>query len=205
MGTSQKDQKCQTCGESLADCIGHYGFINLELPVFHVGYFRAIINVLQSICKNCSRILLKPDLANSYRERTKSKNFPYLSKKALRKKLVDLCKKVSKCPYCGDTNGTVKKCGLLKISHEKFRSVKKTSDVVSEKLAEYEEAIEGNKELGAMVNSTGLIQVLNPLEVLELFKRIPDEDVPLLLMNAEAGRPEDMILVRFFEKIHSKN
>ena len=72
MGTSQKDQKCHTCGEDLKDCIGHYGYIDLELPVFHVGYFRAIINVLQSICKNCSRILLKPELASTFREKTKN-------------------------------------------------------------------------------------------------------------------------------------
>ena len=83
MGTSQKDQKCHTCGEDLKDCIGHYGYIDLELPVFHVGYFRAIINVLQSICKNCSRILLKPELASTFREKTKNKSFPYLAKKGI--------------------------------------------------------------------------------------------------------------------------
>ena len=73
MGTSQKDKKCQTCGEDLSDCIGHYGYIDLELPVFHVGYFRSIIQVLQCICKTCGRILLKPDLARSYREEAKKK------------------------------------------------------------------------------------------------------------------------------------
>ncbi len=48
MGTSQKDQNCQTCGKGLSDCPGHFGYINLELPVFHVGYFRAIIQVTSS-------------------------------------------------------------------------------------------------------------------------------------------------------------
>ena len=50
-GTSQKDANCDMCGKSLADCIGHYGYIDLELPVFHVGYFRNIIVILQNICK----------------------------------------------------------------------------------------------------------------------------------------------------------
>ena len=81
--------------------------------------------MLQCICKNCGRVLLKPDLAKSYREQTKNKNMPYLKKKATRKKIIELCKKVTKCPYCLDINGTVKKCGLLKISHEKYRSQKK--------------------------------------------------------------------------------
>ena len=67
MGTSSKDQNCQTCGEGLQDCIGHYGYIDLELPVFHVGYFRSIIQVLQCICKDCSHILMKPEVAQLYR------------------------------------------------------------------------------------------------------------------------------------------
>ena len=50
-GISQKDTSCETCGKALADCIGHYGYIDLELPVFHVGYFRNIIIILQNICK----------------------------------------------------------------------------------------------------------------------------------------------------------
>ena len=35
-----------------------------------------------------------------------------------------------------------------------------------------------------------------PLVVLNLFKRIPAEDIPLLLMNPEAGKPSDLILTR---------
>ena len=45
MGTSQKSQKCSTCGLGLLDCVGHFGYIDLELPVYHVGYFRSIIQV----------------------------------------------------------------------------------------------------------------------------------------------------------------
>jgi len=52
-GTNQKDADCATCGKGLNDCIGHYGYIDLELPVFHVGYFRSVISVLQTICKVC--------------------------------------------------------------------------------------------------------------------------------------------------------
>ena len=50
-GVSQKSATCQTCDKSLADCIGHYGYIDLELPVFHVGYFRSTVVILQNICK----------------------------------------------------------------------------------------------------------------------------------------------------------
>lgn len=197
MGTSQKEQSCQTCGEGLSDCIGHYGYINLELPVFHVGYFRSIIQVLQCICKNCARILLKPELASGFREKIRIKDLPYLSKKSLRKKIVEACKKVHTCPSCQDTNGVVKKCGLLKICHEKFRHEKKNATTVADKLAEYDWSVEQNKDLGPLVTQgSGLIHILNPLEVLDLFKRIPDEDICLLLMDASSGHPESMILTR---------
>jgi DNA-directed RNA polymerase beta' subunit len=46
-GTSEKDSNCETCGKGLADCVGHYGYIDLELPCFHIGYFRATIMILQ--------------------------------------------------------------------------------------------------------------------------------------------------------------
>ncbi|OZJ06503.1 hypothetical protein BZG36_00634 [Bifiguratus adelaidae] len=51
LGTSTKDGTCETCFQKTAECAGHYGYIKLVLPVFHIGYFRAIINILQDICK----------------------------------------------------------------------------------------------------------------------------------------------------------
>ena len=35
----------------MAECPGHYAHIQLQLPVFHIGYFKAIIQLLQNICK----------------------------------------------------------------------------------------------------------------------------------------------------------
>ena len=31
--------------------MGHFGYISLELPVFHIGFFKAIMECLQRICK----------------------------------------------------------------------------------------------------------------------------------------------------------
>lgn len=58
----------------------------------------------------------------SYYTKVRNPNLTYLARKSLRKQIQDKCKKVSLCPHCGDINGTIKKCGLLKISHEKFRT-----------------------------------------------------------------------------------
>jgi hypothetical protein len=51
LGTSEKTDNCETCGESIQDCVGHFGVIRLALPVFHIGYFKLLITILQNICK----------------------------------------------------------------------------------------------------------------------------------------------------------
>lgn len=37
MGTIDRNYKCQTCGEGMAECPGHFGHIDLAKPVFHIG------------------------------------------------------------------------------------------------------------------------------------------------------------------------
>ena len=61
MGTSEGSFNCETCKRGLFDCPGHYGFVKLALPVFHVGYFKHTLAILQSVCKECSRVLLTPE------------------------------------------------------------------------------------------------------------------------------------------------
>ncbi|XP_014677319.1 PREDICTED: DNA-directed RNA polymerase III subunit RPC1-like [Priapulus caudatus] len=194
MGTSEKNNKCDTCRKDLAECTGHFGYIDLEMPVFHTGYFRSIINILQTICKTCSRVLLPPGERQGYLDSLKRLNLNYLQRKALRKKITDRCKKVHNCPYCKIKNGIVKKCALLKIVHERFRHVKKNDAEQSEFFASFEEAIEHNKEIEGHLSKAQ--DILNPLIVLDLFLRIPDEDCPLLVMNPDSGRPRDLILTR---------
>ncbi|EFX69638.1 hypothetical protein DAPPUDRAFT_62003, partial [Daphnia pulex] len=105
----------------------------------------------------------------------------------------ELCKEVKRCPHCDELNGVVKKCGMLKISHEKFRNAKKP--IIEAELVAYDNAVQFNKEIEPMLSSA-LIKMLNPIEVMHLFERIPDEDVQYILMNSEHGHPKDMILTR---------
>lgn len=195
MGTNQKSASCETCGKGLTDCVGHYGFIDLELPVFHIGYFRSVIGILQTICKTCSRVLLSEKNREKFRNKVVNPYLPYLVRKAIHKQILELAKKVTLCPYCGEINGVVKSGGLLKIVHDKYRSKKSTDAILSKKIAEYTEAVEANQELSSVV-STGLLYILNPLEVLEILSNIPEDDIPYLSMNPERGKPKDLILTR---------
>lgn len=52
-GTTDKSAFCETCGQSSVNCVGHYAYIKLVVPVFHIGYFKHTIAILQAICKVC--------------------------------------------------------------------------------------------------------------------------------------------------------
>ncbi len=45
--------------------------------------------VLQCVCKTCSRILMKPEMARQFRERVRKRDMPYLVKKSMKKKVLD--------------------------------------------------------------------------------------------------------------------
>lgn len=199
MGVSQKDATCETCKKGLNDCVGHFGYIDLALPVFHVGHFRATITILQSICKTCSRVMLKEEEKKQFAVRLMNPNLSYLAKKSIHSQVLKRAKKNTKCIYCNHLNGPVKKGpGLMKILHEPFRGKKMTDPLVSKALADMFSVTETNRELSQSLSPSSLSKELNPVEVLDLFKNIPKCDVPLLGMTSPDSNPADLIVTRVF-------
>ena len=70
---SEKAKICETCGLDLLNCSGHFGFVKLTLPVYHVGYFKHVVNILQTVCKCCSRVLLTKEDKFKYSKLIRSK------------------------------------------------------------------------------------------------------------------------------------
>ncbi|CAB4015852.1 DNA-directed RNA polymerase III subunit RPC1 [Paramuricea clavata] len=102
---------------------------------------------------------------------------------------------MSQCPYCEGLNGNVKKTGMMKIVHEKYKSTKKIlHPAISEFRASFQNALEHNKELELLLAKAQ--EILNPLRILTLFRDILDEDCPLFGMLPRVSRPEDLILSR---------
>ncbi|TFY54010.1 hypothetical protein EVG20_g9879, partial [Dentipellis fragilis] len=62
MGTIDRNFKCQTCGEGMSECPGHFGHIELARPVFHPGFIVKVKKILESICVNCGK--LKADIVS---------------------------------------------------------------------------------------------------------------------------------------------
>ncbi|XP_045464776.1 DNA-directed RNA polymerase III subunit RPC1 [Harmonia axyridis] len=203
LGSLSNVEQCGTCGKTLTECSGHFGFINLELPVFHVGYFNHILHILRCICKHCSRILLKNDDIMLYGKRFKNPNLSYMDKKKFRKKVGDLCKKVRKCPHCSQINGTVKKApsskggatgSVLKIIHEISKGNEKT-EYVTQEIAKIKSCTTSNLNLQTCIVES-LTENLTPIDVKGLFERITVDDTLLLGMHYDRCKPEDLILTR---------
>ena len=188
MGTTdKKGAMCQTCKGKLIDCAGHFGYIKLEMPVFHIGYFKNIIAVLQQVCKTCSKVMLMPEDKEQYLKRFRNPRLEIVPKRALSKKLAEKCKRCRVCYHCGAANGVVKRAGQsLKIVHEKYS---KNPDLMEAYMGEFEEAVKHNEQLRA--NLSRVQDDLNPIRVLGILKKISPTDCELLDI---ADRPEHLIL-----------
>jgi DNA-directed RNA polymerase subunit A' len=95
LGVVDPGVRCRTCGGSIGECQGHFGFLELTRPVVHVHYAKILFTLLKFLCKKCSRVLID------------EKDMEKIgSKKLGLKELLKMTKK--KCPYCGSEQGKFK-------------------------------------------------------------------------------------------------
>src|SRR2546426_12680477 len=66
LGVIEPGPRCKTCGGKVDDCPGHFGNIDLAMPVIHVGYVKDIKKLLQATCRKCGRLLLTRQQAQEY-------------------------------------------------------------------------------------------------------------------------------------------
>ncbi|PNY13266.1 DNA-directed RNA polymerase subunit a, partial [Trifolium pratense] len=71
MGPANDTLICLTCYGNFRKCQGHYGYLHLVEPVYHVGYLTMVEGILKCICKECSRILLNNDICTNYLKKMK--------------------------------------------------------------------------------------------------------------------------------------
>ena len=58
MGTIEPAHRCETCGQGPKLCTGHFGHIDLALPLFWPHLKEYVIKVLRCVCLECSRLLI---------------------------------------------------------------------------------------------------------------------------------------------------
>lgn len=211
LGAIDKEATCETCHQKIQLCSGHFGYIRLCLPVFHAGFFKSTLQILQMVCKNCSCVML--DLNERTRYIRLLRN-PRISMKShirgsLLREVWEKSRKVKRCPYCSSMNGTVKKVGVMRIIHypmgnkppskrkdEEEEEDDEDDEETEDRLARFDpmlrNAMRASPDLKKHINKAA--DDLNPLRALDIFERIPSDDVQLLDMNPDIGRPERLII-----------
>lgn len=94
MGTTDKSMLCQTCNNDLMNCQGHFGHIDLILPIYNICYIKQVYKILQCVCMRCSNVLLSDDYKQMYTGLKKVRAILRF------KRIYDLVKKQGVCPVC---------------------------------------------------------------------------------------------------------
>lgn len=102
LGTIEPGQRCQTCGNLVSNCMGHFGHIELARPVIHVGYAKKVLKVLRSICPECSRLMLTDEEKERFRQdQAKHRKAFFEGDEDAAKIVFKRARKAKNCPYCG--------------------------------------------------------------------------------------------------------
>ncbi|KNH06360.1 hypothetical protein XU18_2865 [Perkinsela sp. CCAP 1560/4] len=196
LGVDKADELCVTCSKNVYNCPGHYGFIRLEKPVFHVGFLLCIVRILRCICKLCGRVLLSDARLNQYAARYRNpRGLAFSQRKALFGKVFNEASRVYICPHCSSINGKVSriKTGALRIVHQP--SAKHLKQLPKGGHCHGRHGFgEASRYHGPLVSqANSMLQELTPEVVHALLSKMPNKDVLVLDMHPES-RPEWMIL-----------
>ncbi len=109
LGVVEPGLRCKTCGLRVGKdkCPGHFGHIDLAMPVIHVGLVKSIRDCLRATCRGCGRILLtdkqKNDFLQELKKFIKEGRDPTFVLKMIIKEGV----KSEKCPHCDRDVGKI--------------------------------------------------------------------------------------------------
>jgi DNA-directed RNA polymerase subunit A' len=67
--TLEPRQRCKTCGNTAIRCPGHFGHIELAVPIVHIEFTKIIFDLLKTTCRTCGRILMSDETAKKVRSR----------------------------------------------------------------------------------------------------------------------------------------
>ena len=100
LGTLEPRQRCKTCGNTAIRCPGHFGHIELAVPIVHIEFTKIIFDILKATCRTCGRILLSEDAAKKARQRIERFNelLGTIPDEVYKEIMTDI--KAKQCPYC---------------------------------------------------------------------------------------------------------
>jgi DNA-directed RNA polymerase subunit A' len=101
--------RCKTCGLKVGKdkCPGHFGHIDLAMPVIHVGFVKTIRNCLRATCRKCGRILLTDKELEEHRKNIIKNAAEGRDNAYVFKTIISSATKTEGCPRCGTQSGKI--------------------------------------------------------------------------------------------------
>ncbi len=168
MGPVDNNLLCSTCTGNTRTCPGHFGYIDLAEPVFNPLFMKQVLLILNITCCFCSSVLVDKndeDMLKKIRSTDVDKRFSLIFKH-------NKAKKVNKCFKCDSR-------------YVKFIKDRIILSFVGERPAHMasslKQGLKPNEVDGKEIYATDVIDVL---------RKISDEDITLIGMNPRTTRPE---------------
>jgi len=109
LGVIEPGLRCKTCGLRVGKdkCPGHFGHIDVAMPVIHVGLVKSIRNCLRATCRECGELLLTDKQKEEYfkvlnKQEKEGRDTTYLFKQ-----IISDARKSEKCIKCGRETGKI--------------------------------------------------------------------------------------------------
>jgi DNA-directed RNA polymerase subunit A' len=107
LGVIEPGLRCKTCGQKVGDCPGHFGHIDLAMPVIHVGFVRVVRDILRSSCRGCGKLLFGERIRQDFDRSLKTYIQEEKDTQLLAKRVAKEASNVTVCPHCGREHGTI--------------------------------------------------------------------------------------------------
>ncbi len=107
LGVIEPGLRCKTCGQKVGDCPGHFGHIDLAMPVIHVGFVKTIRDILRSTDRATGRLLLSDRAREEYEKELMQLLNEGRDTSILTKRLVKECSNVTVSPHSGREHGAI--------------------------------------------------------------------------------------------------
>ena len=108
IGVIDPGLRCKTCGGRMGECPGHFGHIDLEAPVIHIGYAKFIYRILAATCRKCGRVVLGEEDRKRFLEEIKRQRERQTDVGEVVKQVFKEAAKHSVCMYCSEPQTVIK-------------------------------------------------------------------------------------------------
>ena len=155
MGPCDSNGLCTTCGASIRVCPGHFGHIELAVPVIHPQFSKLLVSILNCICLSCSKLKTEKRVIDMVVGEQSDRIVAYTDRL---KSVETFCSKIPFCKHCKEP------CPEIILEDNKIYSIYLTNKKKSE-------------------NTTKIC--LEPDELIYILKNIATEDLNLIGLNIQ--------------------